>query len=417
MDLAKLVDPKLYKMFAGASWPTYDEFITGKCSDDPKINQEIAEFTSVVSSRYHNIRIEDGTQLALENQQRQQQIFYNKNVTAPAGCRVPWETLGVNTNGDIFICQSPSWIPKFVGNIVKVDTIYTALNSELAQSIRQEILSGRYYYCNEKICGYFSTLPKSNYKIDTTDTTPQIPVTNNSLLVNQIPRNLIFDFDYTCNFKCPSCRTEVINWNKDHLRRPINNQLVERIKHLIIDQIEEQPISIRWAGGEPFLSEVYLDLFEYIIASGKTNIQNIIQTNGSYLKSKVVRNLLPYISELRISFDAASAETYAKTRVNGNWDKLLENVRYITELKKELNAHTTITADFVVQLDNYKEIPEFVSLCKELGIEHVNLQKMWNWGTWDTDVFKQNNIYNPDHPLYEDLKYYYQLAGKQILNG
>jgi sulfatase maturation enzyme AslB (radical SAM superfamily) len=417
MDLAKLVDPKFYKMFAGASWPTYEEFIAGKCSDNPEINQEIAEFTSVMSSKYHNIRLDDGNQLALENQLRQGQTFYNKNVNPDIVCRVPWETMGINTNGEIFICQSPSWVPKFVGNIIKLDDIYTALNSELAQSIRQEILSGSYHYCNEKICGFFANLPKSTYNIDTADTLLQPLITNDTLLVNRIPKNLIFDFDYTCNLKCPSCRTEMINWNKDHLRRPINNQIVERIKHLVIDKIEQQPVTIRWAGGEPFLSEPYLDLFEYIIKTEKPNIQNIIQTNGSYLNSKVVCNLLPYISELRISFDAGSAETYAKTRVNGNWEKLLENVRYITELKKELNVSTKISADFVVQLDNYKEIPAFVQLCYDLDIKNINLQKMWNWETWNEETFKQNNIYNPDHPLYEDLKKYYKLAGKQILNG
>jgi pyruvate-formate lyase-activating enzyme len=414
MNLSQLIDAKSYKQFAGVNWPSYEDFIAGKVT--PGLEKELSEFVAIMQVRYNNLRIDNGTELAEENQLRQRQVFYSKNVTAPP-CQVPWNTMGVNNNGEIFICQSPSWVPKFVGNITKLDDIYTALNSELAQSIRQEILSGTYHYCNEKICGFFANLPKTEYRVDINDITLQPTVPNNSLLVNQIPRDLIFDFDYTCNLKCPSCRTEVINWNKDHLRRPINNQIVERIKHLIIDKIELQPISIRWAGGEPFLSEVYLALFDYIIKSGKTNIQNIIQTNGSYLKSKVVRNLLPYIAELRISFDAGSAETYAKTRVNGNWDKLLDNVRYITELKNELGSATRISADFVVQLTNYKEIPAFVTLCNELGIEHINLQKMWNWGTWPDEVFQQNNIYNPNHPLYEDLKYYYQLAGQQILNG
>ena len=417
MDLSKLVDPKMYKQFAGTSWPSYEEFIAGENGSADKIIAEIQNFINIATSRYNNLRVSDGTALAEENQQRQQQIFYSKNVTATQTCRVPWNTLGINNNGEIFICQSPSWIPKFVGNITKLDDIYTALNSEIAQSIRQEILSGTYHYCNEKICGFFAQLPKTEYNINIADTTIPTVITSDVLLVTQIPRDIIFDFDYTCNFKCPSCRTEMINWNNDHLRRPINDQIVERIKHLIIDKIEAQPISIRWAGGEPFLSEPYLEIFDYIIKSGKTNIQNIIQTNGSYLNSKVVQNLLPYIAELRISFDAASAETYAKTRVNGNWAKLLDNVRYITKLTKELNVSTKISADFVVQLDNYKEIPAFVELCTELGIDNINLQKMWNWGTWDNITFEQNNIYNPNHPLYEDLKYYYQLAGKQILNG
>lgn len=416
MDVTKIVDPKSYREFAGASWPSYEDFVRGELSSDPAIAKEITDFVAVMVGRYENLRLGEGDRLAKENQQRQGQVFFDKNLKTVSPCRVPWETLGVNSNGELFICSSPSWIPKFVGNIINIGNIYSALNSPTALSIRQEILAGRYYYCNNTICSFFAKIPRGSYTAEAVDQTPLEPTDNwEDLLVKQVPKNLIFDFDYTCNFKCPSCRTELINWNRHHLIRPINDQIVDKIKHLIIDEIKTQPVSIRWAGGEPFLSEPYLDLFEYIIASGKTNIQNIIQTNGSYLNSKVVRGLLPYISELRISFDAATAETYALTRVNGNWTKLLDNVQYVMELKRELGVATRISADFVVQKDNYQEIPEFVDLCRQLGITFT-LQKMWNWGTWDDATFAEKNVYQPEHPEYQELKRYFQQAGQFISN-
>lgn len=403
MDLSKFIDEKSYRLFAGNDWPKFEDFIKGATSKDPDINVEIDNFISTMKEKYCNITI-SGDTIAKENQNRQKQNFFNKNVNS-VQCFVPWETLGVNSNGDLFICESPSWIPLFVGNILNIDDIFTALNSDTAISIRNEILNKRYTYCNNKICSFFANLDQKFYQINESDS-KIMPVTDKELLtVSRIPKNLIFDFDYTCNFKCPSCRTEVINWNNDHIRRPINNQIVEKIKHLIIDQIDDKKISIRWAGGEPFISEPYLELFDYIISSGKQNIQNIIQTNGSYLKSKTVKNLLPYISELRISFDAGTKETYAKTRVNGNWDKLLENVKYIQEQIKELNTGTRVTADFVVQLDNYQDLPKFKSICAEYGISYT-LQKMWNWGTWPIDEFEEKNIYNINHLQYQNLLKY-----------
>jgi MoaA/NifB/PqqE/SkfB family radical SAM enzyme len=192
---------------------------------------------------------------------------------------------------------------------------------------------------------------------------------------------------------------------------------VEKIKHLIIDEINTQPVEIRWCGGEPFISEVYQELFDYIIASKKHNIQHIIQTNGSYLKSKSdqIEKLLPTIKELRISFDAATAETYEKIRVNGNWDLLIDNVRWIKSLIDQHHAPTRLSADFVVQLDNYKEIPAFVQLCDDLGIKHINFQKMWNWGTWPQQVFDDKNIYNPEHLLYNELANEFRKTGRKIL--
>ena len=60
-------------------------------------------------------------------------------------------------------------------------------------------------------------------------------------------------------------------------------------------------------------------------------------------------------------------------------------------------------SDFVTQLDNYKEIPEYIAITKTLGFDRTNINKMWNWGTWSMDEFAQLNITNPQHPQYIDL--------------
>jgi molybdenum cofactor biosynthesis enzyme MoaA len=173
---------------------------------------------------------------------------------------------------------------------------------------------------------------------------------------------------------------------------------------MIIDQIQSQQVEIRWCGGEPFISEVYLNLMEYCVASGK-NIQHIIQTNGSYLQKKadLFTKLLPTLKELRVSFDAATAATYAVTRTNGQWHTLLDNVRWARDTIRTQHAPTKLTADFVVQADNYQEIPAFVELCHSLEIDQINFQKMWNWGTWSQAEFDAKNIYNPQHSDYAKL--------------
>ena len=413
-NLSLIIDKKDYRLFKGSDWPTYDNFINNNYSVTAPIQKEIDNFVAQMKEKYDNIATAKTFELSLSNQKRQSQIFYDKKFNK-GFCNIPWNTLGVNSNGNVFICQSPSWIPIFVGNLFEVDSIYNVLNSAIALKIRQEILAGRYYYCNTRICSFFDFKNTEQYQIH--------PITDDDykalefkdapeLYVNKIPKDIIFDFDYTCNFKCPSCRTEIQNWNADHIRRPINDRLVERIKHLIIDKIVDQPVSIRWCGGEPFMSDVYIELFDYIISTGKTNIQNIIQTNGSLLGAKrdLVQKLLPYVSELRISFDAGSEEIYKLTRVGGDWGRLIENTKLVVNLINENKFKTKVTADFVVQKNNYKDLPEFVEVCKNLNIKPNTMQKMWNWGTWDTETFNDMNVYHPNHPLYEDVKKYFQLA-------
>jgi sulfatase maturation enzyme AslB (radical SAM superfamily) len=408
--LEKIISLKDYRVFAGPDWPSYENLINKIPAKLPHIQKEVEDFISQMTQTYNEINI-DGKILAQNNQQRQGQIFYDKKYRNAIKCQIPWTTMGINSNGNVFICSSPSWIPKFVGNILETNDVYEILNSQIAQDIRQEIDHGRYFYCNNKICSFFSRINPITYSRDPNaksaaeDFTPMPHVSKDNLKVYSIPKNLIFDFDYTCNFKCPSCRTELINDNKHHIIRPINNQIIDKIKHLVIDNIKSQPIEIRWCGGEPFISDVYLELFDYILASDKTNIKHIIQTNGSYLKSKskLLSKLLPVTTELRISFDAATENTYQRVRVNGVWNNLLENVKWVKKYVADNNLKTSVSADFVVQLDNYHEIPAFVDLCKQLEIKNINFQKMWNWGTWPQEVFDTKNIFDPSHSKYLEL--------------
>jgi sulfatase maturation enzyme AslB (radical SAM superfamily) len=305
-----------------------------------------------------------------------------------------------------------------VGSILDDTDIWAVLNSETAQRIRQEIYHGRYYYCNNKICNFFAGVKSNDYKsnADTNDE-PLLYTSQSEYQVFEIPQNLIFDFDYTCNFRCPSCRTETINNNKNHVIRSLNDQIVQRIKTEIIDRIGTQPVNIRWCGGEPFISEPYLELFEYISSVNKPNISYTIQTNGSYLQSKkhLVSKLLPSVRELRISFDAASQETYDKIRVGGNWELLLDNVAWVKKYITDNKLSTKLSADFVVQKNNYQEIPAFDRFIKQFGITDVNYQKMWNWGTWPEHDFHQHNVYNRGHSEYPQLIKIFRSIGKNII--
>lgn len=403
-----------YKEFAGPDWPSYQAVLHGDTGSDPVIQQEVQDFLRMMQENYSALTL-PGAVVATANQQRQRQVFFDKQYLGPH-CTVPWETLGINRNGDVFICSSPSWIPRFVGNILECTSIYDVLNSEQAQSIRQEILAGRYTYCNSRICSAFAKIPKHNYKQSGPEIEPHPVTSDQRLLVTQIPKNIIFDFDYTCNFRCPSCRTEVINNNKHHVIRDINNKIVAAIKTQVIDKIQDQPVEIRWAGGEPFISEPYLELIDYIVCAQRSNIQHIIQTNGSYLqkKAQLITALLPTVREMRVSFDAATEQTYQQIRVNGQWDQLLSNVKWLKQEIARANPNTVLSADFVVQRANYKEIPAFVGLCRELGIKRVNWQKMWNWGTWPQSEFDYNNVYDTDHELYQDLVAHFAQAQQHM---
>ena len=326
-------------------------------------------------------------------------------------CNLPWQDLVVNQHGITYNCASPAWLPKSIGSILDYDNIFDLLNSYEGRAVRSEIDRGRYSYCNSNICQHLSIEKHKSLYNHTPVSQDDLELLDEdqfteSSLITELPPNICFDFDYTCNFKCPSCRTDMINHNQG-LTAKKNLLLVEKIKHVILDPYIENniPLTIRWAGGEPFVSHAYLELWKYIIEKKATNIKNSIQTNGSYLKrrSDILDSFLPFISQLRISFDAASEETYNKIRVNGDWDTLIDNCRYIRQLIDLKNNKIKLTSDFVVQLDNYKEIPEYIALTKQLGFDLIGVSRMWNWDTWSMEEFTQRNVSDSSHPLHNEL--------------
>ena len=46
-----------------------------------------------------------------------------------------------------------------------------------------------------------------------------------------------------------------------------------------------------------------------------------------------------------------------------------------------------------------------------MGIDKIQYQRMWNWGTWPIEEFNDKNIYNPEHKDYNQLVTAFNLAG------
>lgn len=338
------------------------------------------------------------------------EVFDRKVSERIPTCQYPWKQFVINQQGVTYACRSPAWLPKGIGSLLDYDNFFELLNSYEARSIRSEVSLNRYSFCNHKICSHLSS------SIEHLQQSPQDPndlilltddqFTANSL-VTELPTEICFDFDYTCNFKCPSCRSEMINFNQGP-QWEVNKQLVEKIKHLIIDEYVKSgaPVTFRWAGGEPLVSQAYINLWQYIVDSGAKNIRNVVQTNGSYLikRSRLLEKLIEYIDIIRISFDAGTADTYSQIRVNGDWDSLLDNVRYIRQLVDKQSTSVELWSDFVIQQGNYNEIPQYVELAKELRFDKIAMGRMWNWDTWDNSEFERLNVSDPSHCEYAQLQ-------------
>ena len=126
------------------------------------------------------------------------------------------------------------------------------------------------------------------------------------------------------------------------------------------------------------------------------------------------------IVRFKVSFDAGSESVYNITRRGGDWNKLLENSQYIINWKQKTYSKMKVTANFVVQNSNYRDMIDYVELCDSMGFDEINFQMVNDWGTW-TDrpdatgptitLFDQHAVWKKDHPNHEDFLTYLNPPG------
>jgi MoaA/NifB/PqqE/SkfB family radical SAM enzyme len=122
--------------------------------------------------------------------------------------------------------------------------------------------------------------------------------------------------------------------------------------------------------------------------------------------NKKVWNSMPnvhkFVKSCEISIDAATRETYeTKVRLNGNWDNLISNLKFISTIK----GLRLIKPSFVVQQKNYKEMYDFAQLMKSIFGNKVLVLfvKMNNWGTFTDLEFMKEKIWDSSHPEYSEF--------------
>lgn len=309
-------------------------------------------------------------------------IDTTKDLQIKTRCPRPFDTVLIDKQGSCYLCECTAWLPQSVGNL-HLQPLEKILNSKTAQIIQNSINDGSYRYCNNNQCSYLLEENPHDWK--------------NKNLYPQI-KNIRLAIDNSCNLRCPSCRTELIFIKKGkEFERRI--QLADKINTWLHNI--DHPIKVHiGSDGDPFASYVYRHLMAQTPA--KKNIKYSLLTNGLMFEefSPRIPNIIKNLTELGVSIDGASKETYEKLRLGGSWQKINSNLKFIAELKKKHNF--TFRLHFVVQKDNYHEMEDIINLGKKYQADRVWLAKLEDWNVIKN--FKDVNIFNSAHPLYTDYQ-------------
>jgi MoaA/NifB/PqqE/SkfB family radical SAM enzyme len=166
------------------------------------------------------------------------------------------------------------------------------------------------------------------------------------------PLRLTINLSNQCNLRCIMCYVKEYKW-----KYPVDR--LEEIK-IFYPYLEK----MMWQGGEVFSLSYFVDLIKE--AAKYPNLQQGIITNAQLLTKETIDLLVNMNLELTISVDGIKKDTYEYIRKNAKFEKLVQNLQYISEKKRKVNNINFIVGiNFVVTKYNYKEIlPLFNIICR-----------------------------------------------------
>ena len=299
-------------------------------------------------------------------------------------CYHPFNTITIDSAGDVYPCVCQAWLPVSLGKIWEFESLDDILRTARAREIQASILDGSYKYCDNNTCGILQTNDLQNKISHKPDT------------INWIN----FAIDSSCNLTCPSCRKDFI-FVSDGPEYERRIRIVDHIAKLIEQHTQWIKFSLS-GDGDPFASLIYRDLLSKLNVTGK-QVEIEIITNGILAKAHwhKMSGIHQNVVRFKVSFDAGSEQVYNVTRRGGDWNKLLDSCRFMSKWKQKNYSSMVLTANFVVQTANYRDMTAYVELCDQLGFDEINFQAINDWGTFAN--FKQHAVWQSSHPEHSEF--------------
>jgi sulfatase maturation enzyme AslB (radical SAM superfamily) len=318
-------------------------------------------------------------------------------------CSRPWEFLEIGLSGVAWAC-CPAWLPKPIGKMPE-QSLEQIWNSKTICEIRQSILDGSFKYCKPANCPLVATkaLPRVE---EISDSKLKKVIHEKITVLEHYPIYYNLCYDDSCNLSCPSCRGTRINFTHGP-EYEARVKIHERLLEAVFSKPHKEFIQLNITGsGDPFGSKLFREFLTSIDGTKYPNVVFNFQTNGVMFTRKYyesISGIHKNIGQVAVSFDAATSETYSMTRRGGDWYQLLENTELINDLRKN-NVVKKLSADYVVQQLNFKEMPAFISLLDRYkAIDVISFSLINNWGTYPEEEFKHHAIWKADHPEHQQF--------------
>lgn len=184
--------------------------------------------------------------------------------------------------------------------------------------------------------------------------------------IKEYPTVMEFELSNKCNLECVMCKGELsstIRKNREHLppmTSPYDSQFVEQLEEFI-PHLEEA----KFLGGEPFLIDLYYDIWERI-ANIKPEIKITITTNATVFNNRVSALLNKLNCNIIVSIDSFEKDTYLRIRKRANFETVMDNFHSLLDYTRTKNTYMQVSMN-PLRL-NWQQLASSVEFANERNI-------------------------------------------------
>lgn len=293
--------------------------------------------------------------------------FVNLVNTNKSFCIFPFIELLVNYDYTTVCCRSSEPVA-YIKNLTnyKIDANY--------QHIRSKMLKGELIKQHCNACYRLENMGIiSARQEETVNWSTRLGISSTDELLNlSSPAYYEIRPSNKCNLQCRMCKPEdshLIAREYQQLGLIDNKSTIEKNStgFEIVDFASARKIYV--AGGEPTIMPEFYKFLDRCIAEGHTDVEFLVNTNGTKLSERFQQQL-KHFSNFHFVFSIdAFADLNHYIRWPSDWDRIIENLRYLKQHRHVVTVNTTVSIYNIAKLHELfafvdKEFPNTLVHCQ-----------------------------------------------------
>ena len=187
-----------------------------------------------------------------------------------------------------------------------------------------------------------------------------------------------------CNLSCGMCPRKNLYYGYADIDNGILQRVYDKAYDLYFVGLQGY--------GEPYLYKDLYKVIETLKALMPQRGEIGFNSNATLLeRSHIVRTAESGLDNLTFSVDGATRATYERIRKGAKFGQVIKNIKDFVHYKKQVGSnHPKLMMNYVIMKDNIQEIPLFVELSKQCGINaiHFNYDRT-SYRCLQTDELKE----------------------------